>query len=89
MGGAAFGRAGFGVAEVVVEPGEAGPEVRINHIPWNRVFFDPHSSRPDFADARYMGVVLWKDRDEVLEEWPGSEAIPEASMGAASGLFGT
>lgn len=80
---------GFGAAEVVVEEGADGPDVRINHVPWSRIFHDPHSSKPDFIDARYVGFVLWKDREEVLEEWPGSEGVLETSMGAPAGNFGT
>lgn len=37
-------------------------EIRINQIPWDRIYFDPHSRRKDFKDATYMGIVLWMDK---------------------------
>lgn len=48
-------------------------EIEIEHVPWDRLFYDPHSRRPDFSDARYLGVVLWMDRDEAVEMFPEAE----------------
>ena len=77
---------GFGAAEVLVvaTPGDDGPDVRINHVPWERVFHDPHSSAGDFSDARYLGVVVWMDRDEAVELYP--EAAGAMATMLASGL---
>lgn len=52
--------------------GQPQPEydVKIEWFPWDRLFYDPHSRRHDFSDARYLGVVLWMDRDEAEEMFP-------------------
>jgi len=56
---------GFGGAEVVHEMDAKGQvQVRINHYPWDRLFYDPHSRRHDFSDARYKGAVVWVDADD-------------------------
>ena len=48
-----------------------GNDPDIVHIPWDRFFYDPKSSRADFADARYMGVVTWYDlEDAIARGWP-------------------
>lgn len=71
---------GFGGVEVAAEaaPGGGGTEVRIvlRHWPWDRLFYDPHARRRDFADAKYLGGVVWMDEDEVLARWPAAgEAV--------------
>jgi hypothetical protein len=42
--------------------------LRVHHRPHpvGPAFYDPHSSEPDFSDARYFGQVLWMDYDEAL-----------------------
>ena len=81
---------GTGGAETVVEPGQ-GMDVKISsrHIPWDRLFHDPHSRRLDFSDARYLGIVIWQDRDEVLEMFPGGEAALDGTFGAEGQGSGT
>lgn len=62
---------GFGGVEVGAEMnarGEVSPTV--THIPWDRLYYDPHSRRGDFSDARFMGIVLWMDEEEAAERWP-------------------
>lgn len=64
---------GYGGVELYVEPDAIDYALKINVVPWDRIIFDPHSSSDDFADARYMGQVLWMDLDEALEKY-GEEA---------------
>lgn len=61
---------GYGGAEVIhdLKPPAAEPEITINHYPWDRLFYDPHSRRADFSDARYKGVVLWMDEEDFLAQ---------------------
>lgn len=60
---------GFGGVEVVHKNRANGQtDVVINQYPWDRLFYDPHSRRPDFSDARYKGVVLWMDNADFLVE---------------------
>jgi hypothetical protein len=78
---------GVGGVEVIVEPTrnakrDAPPDydIVINHIPWDRLFWDPHSRHPGFTDSRYMGVVIWTDREDLLDQYPGSEDILNATF---------
>lgn len=64
---------GYGGVEVYVEPDGIDYAIRLNHIPWDRLLFDPHSSSEDFADARYVGQVMWMDLDEAIGRY-GDEA---------------
>lgn len=64
---------GYGGVELYVEPDGIDYALKINHIPWDRIVFDPHSAQEDFSDARYLGQVLWMDLDEALEKY-GEEA---------------
>ena len=51
--------------------GRSGNDPDIVHIPWDRFFYDPKSSKPDFSDARYMGIVTWYDlADAKAKGWP-------------------
>lgn len=58
---------GFGGLELAAVRKEgAATEITINRIPWDRIFYDPHCSEPDFSDARYLGQVMWMDYDEAV-----------------------
>lgn len=58
---------GFGGIEIAAVPKADGDtEIQIKRIPWDRLFYDPHSSEPDFSDARYVGQVLWMDYADAL-----------------------
>jgi len=58
---------GTGGAEVIVNVGKKGPEIVINQYPWDRLFWDPHSRRRDFSDAKYLGAVVWMDYEDARE----------------------
>lgn len=57
------------------------PDVR--HIRWDRFYHDPHSADFDFADAAYMGVVIWSDLDKVVAKYPEAKDVLEATWIAA------
>jgi len=81
---------GFAGAEVVVEPGQGmDVEVRIRDVPWDRLFYDPRSYRKDFSDARFLGMVIWQDRDEALEMFPDGAAALDGTFGAEGQASGT
>lgn len=73
---------GYGGCEVIVEqdPIDGGYNIVINAIPWDRLFYDPHSRHPGFSDSRYQGVVIWMDRDDAVDEWSGCEDILDATF---------
>ena len=70
-----------GAIELVVEeagpPGPDGeqkdPDIKVVHWDWDRTFYDPHSRKHDFSDARYMGGVIWMDAEEAKAKWPDAE----------------
>ena len=71
---------GFGGAEFSIVPDQTGGgEIVGGHIHWDRLFYDPHSREHDFADARYLGMVIWMDEEEALRQWPDAgEAIAKS-----------
>lgn len=75
---------GTGGVDVTVENGSDGPEVVLTRVPWDRIFADPYSRQKDFSDARYMGVVIWMDKDEAFETFPGYEDAIETTLGSNS-----
>lgn len=80
---------GFGGADVIVEhAANGGHKIRIEHYPWDRLFYDPHSRKPDFTDALYLGGVVWMDEDGVIARW-GREKASEAISGAYAYSGGT
>lgn len=52
-------------------------EVQIDSVLPNRVFYDVHSVKHDFRDARFKGFVMWMDENDInIENYP--DADPEA-----------
>jgi len=45
-------------------------EIRVQQIPWDRFYFDPHSREKDFSDARFLGMIMWLGADQVKEMFP-------------------
>lgn len=62
------------------KPPMAEPEIVINHYPYDRLFADPYSRRPDFSDARYKGAVVWMDADALKEQHKGKDAEIDGSV---------
>lgn len=67
---------GFGGLELTVDDQTGKIDIKEWH--WDRLFYDPHSRKPDFSDARYLGGVIWMDAEEAKEKWPdAAEAIDQ------------
>jgi hypothetical protein len=62
------------------DDGQGSCNVTMTHIPWDRVWYDPHSRSLDFADARYKGLVIWTDRDALEEMYPDADDVIESSF---------
>lgn len=76
---------GFAGLDLSLEDdGQGGARIVMTHVPWDRLFFDPHSRRVEFSDARYTGMVIWMDRDEVLDLYPDAEEVIEEAFGEQS-----
>lgn len=62
-----------------------GIDPAIKHIPWDRFYYDPYSSKLDFADAAFMGIVTWFDLDAAIRRWPDREDILTQTWQSDSG----
>lgn len=70
---------GTGAVMVGAAKGRQGIDPTLVHIPWDRLFWDPHSRRADFSDAAYLGIVTWYDVADAKGLWGESEAIIDAA----------
>jgi hypothetical protein len=62
---------GIGGFELFMEPGDHGdPDVGFAVVDPDCFFYDPRSFRPDFSDARYMGVAKWVDVELAKSMFP-------------------
>jgi len=61
---------GIGVAWIGIEGGPRGLDVKCKRGQVDRFFYDPRSNLPDFSDARYMGMHLWVDLEDLKAEYP-------------------
>ena len=79
---------GYGGVEVVHEQNKRGEiDVVINVYPWDRLFYDPHSRRHDFSDARYLGAVLWMDKADFEKDYPGKFEGVSAEYGISDDTY--
>jgi hypothetical protein len=78
---------GFSGAEIIVEEQSDGDgyDVVINHVPFERLYFDPHSQKAGFQDAMFLGCVIWMDRDDALDMYPGCGDILDATLSNSRG----
>ncbi len=59
---------GMGGIEILYDPKTNCPDIK--YVEWDRLFYDPFSSRPDFSDARYKGIVVWMDEEQAKMAYP-------------------
>jgi hypothetical protein len=64
---------GYGGIELTVD--ERSGEIDCVEWDWDRLFYDPHSRKPDFSDARYVGGVIWMDAEDAKSKWPDAKAV--------------
>lgn len=77
---------GMSGAEMQLEDdGKGGANIRLEHVPWDRIWRDPHARRSDFLDARYKGIVIWMDKDQLEETYPDAEEVVADSFAQSSG----
>lgn len=58
---------------VGVKQTKQGYDPDIRRIAWDRFYYDPHSSEFDFADAKFLGVVVWMDLDDAKALYPNAD----------------
>lgn len=68
---------------VGVKQTKSGIDPDIRRISWDRFYHDPHSSEFDFADAAFMGVVIWMDLDKAISRFPDAAEILESTWARA------
>lgn len=64
---------GYGGVIVKTVDGPDGLEIEVSQIPWDRIYYDPHSRMRHFDDARYKGMMVWLDEEQVLEWYPKAD----------------
>jgi hypothetical protein len=64
---------------------DADSQVTITQIRWEEFFHDPRARRPDFKDARYLGIAKWMYADDVAALYPDKAGAIEANVQAAGG----
>lgn len=64
-----------GVDVSVAEEAVGGYKVDVKLISWDRMFYDPHSRKRDFSDAKYKGQYLWMDVEDAEARWPGKAGV--------------
>ena len=65
---------GYGALEIVAVNKPSGEkEIAVRHVPWDRTYYDQHSIRKDFSDARYRGVFVWMDVEDAKIKWPNAD----------------
>jgi hypothetical protein len=61
---------GYGGIELWVEKNRKGRyAIKMAHMPWDRLLFDPHAQKPDFSDGKYRGLVTWLDYEDVITKY--------------------
>ena len=65
---------------------KTGQDPDIRRIAWDRFYYDPTSSEFDFADAKYMGVVIWMDLDDAKRKYPSAADIFESTWAQARSI---
>jgi len=71
-----------GVIEQVVN-GSRRVILTIDELEWDRIWYDPHSRKPDFSDAQYLGIVVWRHLDDLYDDpmYSGKRDVIEAAKG--------
>lgn len=78
---------GIGGVEMLLEQGDKGDvEVALSTLDPSGFFYDPRSLKPDFSDARYMGLGKWTDIETAVELFPQHEDQLRASIESGSDL---
>jgi len=76
---------GVGGVEVIVKQVRNQYDPSVEYIPWDRIFYDPHSSSPDFSDAQYVGFITWMDASTAKRRWPEAKDVIDATIAKPTG----
>lgn len=60
--------------EATVKTDERGKDmVEVQHVPWENVYLDPYSRKPDASDAKFIIKIKWVDRGILKKLYPDKE----------------
>jgi len=77
-----------GIGACIVE--QHGEDVVVTQIRYEEFFRDPFSRRPDFKDAKYLGIAKWLYADDLQRLYPEAyAAMGDPISGGLSGLEAT
>jgi hypothetical protein len=62
-----------GVELKLVDGDHDDPDLVLEFVFGDDFFYDPRSFKPDFTDARYMGIAKWLDVEAAVELFPDKE----------------
>lgn len=65
--------------QVIVEKTKKRPKVCMEHIRWDRLFYDIHSLEPDFSDCNHKGFFTWMDYSDAIRMFKGKKEALQAS----------
>lgn len=71
---------GYGGALKELEEEDGEYRHKLTHVEWDRLFYDPHSRKVDFIDAKYLGIVLWMDLDDAALAYPDAADALNAAL---------
>lgn len=54
--------------------------VKIDCLPWENVYVDPFSRKPDASDARFIIKIKWVDRDVLKKLFPDAEELIDSTF---------
>ncbi len=76
----------WGTEAAITEVSEKGDdfEIAINGIAGDRFYYDPHSRKLDFSDAKYMGISIWMDQDDAVAQFPKKKDDIESVLTSSS-----
>jgi hypothetical protein len=77
---------GTGDATVTFNP--KTKEIEIKQVMWDRFFYDPHSRKKDFSDAKFLGEAIWIDVDDARQKYPGHAEEFDASVTQGHSEYG-
>lgn len=71
--------------QVVVEKRKgAQTKICMEHIRWDRLYYDLRSLRDDFEDSSYKGYFTWMDYEVAIDKWEDAKDVLDASFGGQS-----
>jgi hypothetical protein len=69
---------GTGIVKVGVTRDGKDPDIQ--RVAWDRFYFDPASASFDFADAKFMGEVVWMDYADAVRKWPDKREVFDTTL---------